>query len=47
VQRVTKAGLTAIGPTVATLARAEGLEGHARSIDVRLATTSGKKTTRR
>ncbi len=47
VQRVTKAGLTAIGPAVATLARAEGLEGHARSIDVRLATTSGKKTTRR
>ena len=47
VQRVTKAGLTAIGPAVATLARAEGLEGHARSIDVRLDTTSGKKTTRR
>ncbi len=47
VQRVTKAGLLDIGPTVATLARAEGLEGHARSIDVRLATTSGKKAGRR
>lgn len=47
VQRVTKAGLLDIGPTVATLARAEGLEGHARSIDVRLATTTGKKAGRR
>lgn len=47
VQRVTKAGLMAIGPTVATLARAEGLEGHARSIDVRLSTTTGKTTSRR
>jgi histidinol dehydrogenase len=37
----------AIGPTVATLARAEGLEGHAQSIDVRLSTTTGKKTSRR
>lgn len=47
VQRVTKAGLTAIGPTVTTLARAEGLEGHAQSIDVRLSTTTRKKTSRR
>ena len=47
VQRVTKAGLTAIGPTVTTLARAEGLEGHARSIDVRLSTSTRKKTSRR
>ncbi len=47
VQRVTKAGLMAIGPTVATLARAEGLEGHAHSIDVRLSTTTRKKTSRR
>jgi len=37
VQRVTKAGLAAIGDTVTTIARAEGLEGHARSIDVRRA----------
>ena len=35
VQRLTEAGLRAIGPTVATLARAEGLEGHAASIDIR------------
>ncbi len=39
VQRVTRAGLAAIGGTVTTLARAEGLEGHARSIDVRLSGT--------
>jgi len=36
VQRLTKAGLLAVGPTVTALARAEGLEGHARSIDVRM-----------
>ena len=35
VQRLSEAGLRAIGPTVTTLARAEGLEGHAASIDVR------------
>lgn len=35
VQRVTRQGLLSIGSTIATLARAEGLEGHARSIDVR------------
>jgi len=46
VQRTTKAGLAAIGETVTTLARAEGLESHARSIDVRLATTTGRKTGR-
>ncbi len=40
VQRVTKKGLTALGPTITTLARAEGLEGHARSIDVRLIPTT-------
>lgn len=43
VQRISKAGLSTIGPTVATLARAEGLEGHAHSIDVRLSTAKGKK----
>lgn len=36
VQRVTKRGLHAIARTITTLARAEGLEGHARSIEVRL-----------
>ena len=35
VQRVTKAGLGRIARTVTTLARAEGLEAHARSIEVR------------
>ena len=35
VQRVTRRGLGTIGKTVTTLARAEGLEAHARSIEVR------------
>ena len=35
VQRATRAGLLGIGSTVTTLARAEGLEGHARSIEIR------------
>lgn len=37
VQRLTRRGLAAIAATVTTLARAEGLEGHARSIEARLA----------
>ncbi len=36
VQRVTRRGLKTIGKTITTLARAEGLEAHARSIEVRL-----------
>jgi histidinol dehydrogenase len=36
VQRVTRAGLSRIGPSVIALARAEGLEAHAASIVVRL-----------
>jgi histidinol dehydrogenase len=36
VQRVTSKGLRRIGPAVVSLARAEGLEGHARSIEIRL-----------
>jgi len=36
VQRLTRAGLRGIGGTVMTLARAEGLEGHANSIAVRV-----------
>jgi histidinol dehydrogenase len=36
VQRMTKLGLTRIANTVTTLARAEGLEAHARSIEVRI-----------
>jgi histidinol dehydrogenase len=35
VQRVTRTGLQSIGNTITTLVRAEGLEGHARSIEVR------------
>ena len=35
VQRLTRRGLHAIGQTVTTLARAEGLEAHARSIEAR------------
>jgi histidinol dehydrogenase len=37
VQRMTRSGLQRIGPTVINLARAEGLEAHARSIEVRSA----------
>ena len=36
VQRMTAAGLRTLAPVVITLARQEGLEGHARSIEVRL-----------
>ncbi len=36
VQRMTKRGLTSIGKTITTLARAEGLEAHARSIEFRI-----------
>lgn len=36
VQRVTRAGIGRLAPTAVTLARAEGLEAHARSIEVRL-----------
>jgi histidinol dehydrogenase len=35
VQRTSQRGLESIGRTITTLARAEGLEGHARSIEVR------------
>ncbi len=37
VQRLTHEGLRQLAPTVTALARAEGLEGHAESIEVRLA----------
>jgi histidinol dehydrogenase len=36
IQRLTSKGLRGIGPSVIALARAEGLEGHARSIEIRL-----------
>jgi histidinol dehydrogenase len=35
VQRVSRRGLMRLAPTVTALARAEGLEGHARSIEIR------------
>lgn len=37
VQRVTRRGLRSIGRTITTLARAEGLEAHARSVELRTA----------
>jgi histidinol dehydrogenase len=36
VQRLTRAGLEGLAPTILSLARAEGLRGHAESIEVRL-----------
>ena len=36
IQTLTKAGLVGLASTVTTLARAEGLEGHARSIEIRV-----------
>ncbi len=38
VQQLTPAGLRALAPTITTLARAEGLEWHARSVEVRFET---------
>lgn len=40
VQRITKAGLRGLAPTILPLARAEGLTAHAASIDVRIADKS-------
>ena len=36
IQELTPAGLQALAPAIATLARAEGLEAHARSVEVRV-----------
>jgi histidinol dehydrogenase len=36
VQRLTRAGLARLAPTILPLAHAEGLEAHARSIEVRV-----------
>jgi histidinol dehydrogenase len=41
VQRVSKRGLRRLAGTITALARAEGLEGHARSIDIRVNGRSG------
>jgi histidinol dehydrogenase len=40
VQRITRAGLTRLAPTITALARAEGLEAHAESIELRLRPSS-------
>ncbi len=37
IQRMTRDGLNGLAPTVTTLARQEGLEAHARSIEIRMA----------
>ena len=47
VQRLTAKGLRSIGPGVIELARAEGLEGHARSIEIRVRGAGSAKRTRR
>jgi histidinol dehydrogenase len=50
VQRLTKAGLERLAPTILPLAHAEGLRAHAESIEIRLAGTrarSGRAKTRR
>ena len=47
VQRMTRTGLRRIGPSVVALARAEGLEGHARSIEIRLGRPGRVQRTRR
>jgi histidinol dehydrogenase len=36
VQRITRGGLARLAPTILPLARAEGLEAHAESIEIRL-----------
>jgi histidinol dehydrogenase len=43
VQRVTKAGLARIGPSVVTLARAEGLDAHAESVATRLRKAAARR----
>jgi histidinol dehydrogenase len=42
VQELSEAGLRRLAPAITTLARAEGLEAHARSVDVRLGGTNFK-----
>jgi len=43
VQRLTPKGLRSIAPSVVALARAEGLEAHARSIEIRFADPKGPR----
>ncbi len=44
IQRMTRQGLRNLAPTVTTLAREEGLEAHAKSIEVRLGQPSRRRT---
>jgi histidinol dehydrogenase len=44
VQRVTRRGLAGVGPAAVTLARAEGLEAHAASVEARLAAAGSDRT---
>jgi histidinol dehydrogenase len=46
VQRVSRKGLLRLAPTVTTLARAEGLEAHARSIEIRQGRRGGRSAGR-
>ena len=43
VQRVTRAGLARLAPTILSLARVEGLRAHAASIDIRLNRAAGQR----
>jgi len=43
IQRIDEATLQALGPAAVTLARAEGLEGHARSVELRLKATRDRQ----
>lgn len=47
VQRLTRAGLLRLAPTITSLARTEGLEGHAASIDVRTSRARSSRPTGR
>jgi histidinol dehydrogenase len=43
VQRVTRAGLARLAPTILSLAHVEGLRAHAASIDIRLNRAAGQR----
>jgi histidinol dehydrogenase len=43
VQTLSKAGLQSLAPAITTLARAEGLEAHARSVEIRVGPAGGRR----
>lgn len=43
VQQLSRSGLARLAPGITTLARAEGLEAHARSVELRLAAPAGRR----